>query len=64
MSERFEEREKLVGRAVAARLAVDRGGLCERGFFELKIGMKVDLGGLDLGVAESERDHGGVDPGV
>ena len=60
----FEEGEEGVGRAVAAGLAVGRRGAGERSFFEREVGVEVDLGGLDLLVAEPERDDGGVDAGV
>lgn len=33
-------------------------------FFQLEVGVQVDLGGIDADVSEPERDHGGIDPSV
>ncbi len=64
----------------AAAVRVSRGSACRgvgigRGvcpavwfgrarFFEREVGVEVDLGRLDVLVAEPERDYGDVDPGV
>ena len=63
-SERFEEGEELVGGLVAPGFGGGWFGAGERAFFDGHVGVEVDLGGLDLFVAEPESDHGGVDAGV
>ncbi len=47
-----------VGWLVAAGWCVGGCGSGERGFLERHVGVEVDLGGLDVLVAEPERDHG------
>ena len=47
-SECLQKREQRIGRAVAAGLAVHRGGPGERLFLDLEIGVHVDLCRLDL----------------
>jgi hypothetical protein len=57
----FEEGEELVGWSVAARW---RAGWCCQGegaLFDGEIAVEVDLGGLDVFVAEPEGDNGGLD---
>ena len=42
----------------------DRGGAGQSAFFELEVGVDVNLGGGNTLVAESEGDDGDVDVGV
>ena len=50
-----------VGWSVSAGLGSERGGPCDRLFFELGVGVLVDAGGLDALVPEPQRDRRDVD---
>ena len=65
MSPVCEEREQSIGCLVAGWWPViDRGQAVERSAFEFQVGVEIDLRGLDVRMAEPERDARGVDPGV
>jgi len=61
----LEERDVSIRGLVASRWPViDRGQAVERSAFEFQVGVEIDLRGLDVRMAEPERDARGVDPGV
>ena len=60
----FEEGEQLVVGAVAAGFGRWRGDGVERALFDGHVGVQVDVGRADVGVAEPEGDDRGVDPGL
>src|SRR3989304_762274 len=62
-SEPFEEREERVGGPVSAGWGAERGGAWDRLFFERRVGVFVDVGGLGGLVAEPEGDRRDVDLG-
>ena len=64
ISERFEERDQLVGRPVAARGRRRGGGAVECSLFEFEVGFQVNPCGGDVFVSEPQGDDGGVDAGV
>lgn len=64
ISQSVQESEQCVWGAVATGFAVQWLGAGECSFFEREICLEVHLRGFDLFMTESERDHGGVDPGV
>src|SRR5918999_1795572 len=63
-SEALEEGEQAVWGPVASRSCVGRGGAGERPFLQGEVGVEVDLGRVDVFVAEPEGDDRGVDAGV
>jgi hypothetical protein len=60
----FEEGEELVSGLVAAGWDIWWRGSVECLFLQREVGMRVDLGGADVVVAQPQRDDGVVDAGV
>jgi hypothetical protein len=63
-TESLQEGEQFVGRSEAAGFCLYRSCLVQSAFLDLQIRVQVDLGRLDLFVAEPECDHRGVDAGA
>ena len=60
-----EECDEAIPGLVAGRWSLAQGGdSFESSVFEFEIGVEVGLCGLGVGVAEPERDAGGIDPGL
>jgi hypothetical protein len=55
-SQVLEEGEKLVIRPISPRLAVERCDPVENPLLQLKVGVQVDLNGLDRLMAEPQRN--------
>jgi hypothetical protein len=47
LSQAFEEGGELVVRSIAAGLSVERSNRVEKPLFQLKVGIQIDLRGLD-----------------
>jgi hypothetical protein len=61
LSQASEEGEQLVVGPIPSRRSVERCDFVENPLLQLKIGIQIDLRGLDRLVTEPQRNHGLLD---